>query len=120
MPRNANITKAHRRRFDIITREIGCICCRLKFGYYVEADANHLLEGYRLGHEYSTPECPWHHSGKCLTGTDARAMRKAFGASRKLHKKAFRIEFGTDQFLLDLTNCYVSAFEAKIIGGGTA
>jgi len=114
------ITKAQQRRFDIITREVGCICCRIKFGYYVEAQANHLLNGYRLGHEYSTPECPWHHQGICLTGTDARAMRKAFGPSRKLNKKAFRKEYGSDEYLLTLTNLYVDAFEAKIVGGASA
>ncbi len=112
------ITKAHQRRFDIITREVGCICCRMKFGCYVEAQANHLLSGYRLGHEHSTPECPWHHQGICFVGTDAKAMRRAFGPSRRLHKKAFRRDFGSDQNLLALTNDYVRAFEAKIVGGG--
>ena len=45
-------------------------------------------------------------------------MRRTFGPSRRLHKKAFRKEFGSDQNLLALTNDYVRAFEAKIVGGG--
>ncbi len=90
----------------------------MKFGHYVPAEANHLLNGYRLGHDYVTPECQWHHVGKTAVGIDARAMRRTFGPSRKLHKKAFRKEFGSDQSLLALTNEYVAAFESKIVGGG--
>lgn len=111
-------TKAEHRRFDIITREVGCICCRMKFGRYLPAQANHLLNGCRIGHSNVTPECPWHHMGECFVGTDARAMRKAFGPSRKLHKKAFAKQFGSDAELLSLTNKYVAAFEAQTIGGG--
>ncbi len=109
-------TKAEQRRFDIITREVGCICCRMKFARYIAAQANHLLKGYRIGHSDVTAECPWHHMGECLTGTNARAMRKAFGPSRKLHKKAFRKQFGSDAELLSLMNKYVAAFEARTIG----
>lgn len=57
--------------------------------------------------------------GECLTGIDARTMRKTFGPSRKLHKKAFHRRFGTDEFLLAQTNKHIDAFEASIIGGGT-
>jgi len=34
-----------------------------------------------------------------------------------LHKRAFRKEFGTDAFLMELTNKYVAGFELQIIGG---
>jgi hypothetical protein len=90
----------------------------MKFGRYLPAQANHLLNGCRIGHSNVTPECPWHHMGECFVGTDARAMRKAFGPSRKLHKKAFAKQFGSDAELLSLTNKYVAAFEAQTIGGG--
>jgi len=113
-----NISDSQRRRMEIITREVGCICCRVKFGHYVEAQANHLLNGYRLGHDYVTPECVWHHTGETPPGIDRASMRRTFGPSRKLHKKAFRKEFGSDQSLLALTNEYVAAFEASVIGGG--
>lgn len=115
---NKNITDAQRRRMDIITREVGCIPCRMQFGRYIEAECNHLLEGYRLGHDSTVPECQWHHQGIALIGIDSRAMRHCFGPSRKLHKKAFRKRYGTDAQLLALTNEYVEAFERKIIGGG--
>lgn len=116
--RNKNITDAQRRRLDIITKEVGCILCRMEHGQYVPAQANHLLNGYRIGHDDVTPECPWHHMGECFTGIDARAMKKKFGPSRKLHKKQFRKHYGSDRALLQLTNEYVAAFEAKTIGGG--
>lgn len=113
-----NITDAQRRRMDIITREVGCIPCRMEFARFIPAEANHLLNGYRIGHDACVPECEWHHRGICLTGTDSRAMRRTFGPSRKLHRKAFRKRYGTDATLLALTNEYVAAFERKIIGGG--
>lgn len=114
-------TKAERRRMDIITREIGCIPCRLWHGRFVQAECNHLLNGnggYRLGHGDTVPECTWHHRGECLIGIDARAMRRTFGPSRKLHKRKFRESFGSDQLLLQITNEYVRQFEAQTIGGG--
>ncbi len=113
-----NITDQQRRRMVIITREVGCIPCRMQFGRYIEAECNHLLNGYRLGHDSSVPECQWHHRGICLTGIGARAMRKTFGPSRALHKKMFRKLYGTDANLLALTNEYVAAFEQSIVGGG--
>lgn len=113
-----NITAAQRRRFEIITREVGCICCRMRFGKYVPAQANHLLNGYRIGHDDVTPECAWHHMGETMIGVDARTMRKQFGPSRKLNKKAFRKQFGSDEWLLWITNEHVRQFESNIIGGG--
>lgn len=115
---NKNITNAQKRRMDIITKEVGCICCRIELGLFVPAQANHLLNGYRVGHDAVVPECPWHHMGECLTGTDARAMRKTFGPSRRLHKKSFTKRFGSDKHLLIITNKLVAHFEAAIVGGG--
>ncbi len=113
-----NITKAQRRRFDIITREVGCIPCRLKHGHFRPAETNHLLKGYRIGHDATVPECPWHHRGIPDEGIDSRAMLATFGPSRALHGKAFREEFGDDEYLLTVTNTYVSEFERNTIGGG--
>jgi len=117
--RPKNATKAEKRRFDIITREVGCVPCRMLFCRYMPADANHLLNGYRIGHSDTVPECLWHHRGEHLVGTNARVMKKTFGPSRKLHKKQFRKIFGTDDELLAITNSYVQAFELQTIGGGT-
>jgi len=118
MANKKNITAAQQRRFDIITREVGCICCRIRHGVFVEAQANHLLMGYRLGHDETTPECPWHHMGECLTGVSKQRMRSAFGPSRKLHKKSFHKTFGSDKYLLEQTNNYVAKFEQTIVGKG--
>ena len=92
----------------------------MEFARYIPADANHLLNGYRIGHEATVPECLWHHRGECLTGTTKRQMRKTFGPSRKLNKKQFHRHYGSDKLLLKLTDDYVKAFEAKVIGGGHA
>jgi len=86
----------------------------MKFGKYMPAQANHLLCGNRIGHSDVTPECPWHHMGERLIGTTPRQMRNTFGPSRKLHKKAFRKQFGSDAELLSLTDRYVAAFETSI------
>ena len=111
-----NITADQQRRFDIITREIGCICCRIEHGIFVAAQANHLLNGYRRGHDDTTPECPWHHVGECLVGVSKQRMRRIFGPSRKLHKKMFRKIYGSDDALLFKTNLLVEQFEQKIVG----
>lgn len=116
---NKNATQAEKRRIEIMTREVGCIPCRMEHGKYVEAQCNHLLNGYRIGHDATVPECPWHHMGECLTGISARAMKKTFGPSRKLHKKLFAKHYGGDRTLLRWTNDYVASFEARTIGGGT-
>jgi hypothetical protein len=116
MAKKKNITPAQKRRFDIITREVGCICCRIQLGVFVEAQANHLLNGYRLGHDDVTPECPWHHVGECLVGVSKQRMQRCFGPSRRLHKKAFRKTFGSDKYLLELTNRRVVKFEQTVVG----
>lgn len=85
-------------------------------GVFVEAQANHLLNGYRLGHDDTTPECPWHHVGECLIGVSAKRMRRCYGPSRKLHKKAFAKFFGSDKNLLEQTNLRVAAFERNVVG----
>ncbi len=119
MGRNKNMTAAQKRRMDIITREVGCIPCRMEHGKYVQAQANHLLDGqggYRIGHDAVVPECPWHHMGETLIGIDARTMRKTFGPSRKLNKKQFARHYGGDRVLLRWTNDYVASFEASTVG----
>ena len=116
LARNKNITKAQQRRMDIITREVGCICCRITNGVFVQAQANHLLAGYRRGHDDVTPECPWHHTGECLVGVSKQRMRRCFGPSRKLHKKTFHKVYGSDDDLLVKTNLLVEHFEQKIVG----
>ena len=116
MPKKKNITAPQQRRFDIITREVGCICCRIQLGVFVEAQANHLLKGYRLGHDDVTPECPWHHVGECLIGVSKQRMRRCFGPSRKLHKKSFHSFYGSDKQLLEQTNKCVADFENSVVG----
>ena len=118
MAKPKQATKAEKRRMDIITREVGCIPCRHQFARYCPAECNHLLNGYRIGHAATVPECTWHHRGECLIGINAWTMRKTFGPSRKLHRKAFHKRYGSDEELLELTNDYVRAFEICTIGGG--
>lgn len=116
--RSKNITRAQARRFEIITREIGCVCCRQYTGKYRPAEANHLLRGYRLGHDHVTPECEWHHRGIPPNGCEVHVARHTLGPSRALDGKHFREVFGTDAELLAYTNELVEEFEAKIVGGG--
>lgn len=116
--RNKSITDRQRRRMDIITREIGCVPCRIKHGEYRPAECNHLLSGsggYRKGHEFTVPECEWHHRGLPISGVTEDTMFRLLGPSRALHKKQFLEAFGSDDRLLEITEKQIDAFEAKMV-----
>jgi hypothetical protein len=93
--KNKRITAAHRRRFDIIKFEIGCL---IHFG--TPAQAHHLLSGSnRISHDHTIPLCPM-----CHGLIHAR-------------KKWFAEKYGDDEFLLKLTNKQVEDFEGNTVNG---
>lgn len=88
-------TRAEKRRFIIMSQEIGCIN---HLG--TPSQIHHLLAGgNRIGHSATIPLCPFCHA-------DAHSS-----------KKWFRDKFGTDAALLSRTNRLVADFEKNTTGG---
>lgn len=94
-------TKADDERIDILTREIGCLCCILKgFDRYQPSEYHHIVEGYkRLGHDYGLPLCPWHHRGIVPDGHSKQTVMGRLGMSLALSKREFKADFGNEHQL---------------------
>lgn len=108
MPRQQINTK-HQRRF-VLMQEVGCVPCiiegelRGKHRRGEPGDVNHLIYGYRRGHDFTVCECPWHHRGILKANLDALAMEVLFGPSRALNKRRFHARYGDDDTLLKRQN----------------
>jgi AraC-like DNA-binding protein len=88
-----------------LLKQFGCIACRHRglSGHSVEI--HHLVEGYRLGHEYTIPLCIWHHRGERENlNVPMAKMREFFGPSLAREKKQFVREFGSERELLEGVN----------------
>jgi len=100
-------TKAEKRRFEIISRDVGCIACYQLSGIMgTPGDCHHLLSpdtGRRISHLHTIGLCKAHHDKGPLS------IHKA--------KFNFRRKFGSDKFLLEQTNDLVAVFESTVIGG---
>jgi len=93
------MTKAERRRFEILKTQIGCIAC----GNPVICNAHHLLSGgRRRGHMETIPLCQ-----PCHVGDELSIHRT---------KRKFCEIYGTDDELLERTNALIGQFEASIVG----
>lgn len=91
-------TKAHEARIDRLQR-IGCICCR-KIGIKSQIDVHHIVEGYRLGDEFTLPLCPYHHRGDPPDGMSSKEARAYYGPSLRLEKRNFKAKWGSERMLL--------------------
>jgi len=101
-------TKAEKRRFQIISRDVGCIACYdLSDGILgTPGDVHHLLSpdtGNRISHSHTIALCKAHHNKGPLSTHKA--------------KFKFRERFGSDEYLLALTNSLAAEFESTIVGG---
>ena len=90
-------TKADKKRYRQLA-ELGCICCR-KLGYQNAGEIHHLVEGYRLGNEFTICLCSWHHRGQPIT-TYKGVTAIVLGPNLRDNKKAFIKLFGTERELL--------------------
>lgn len=97
-------TKAQRQRIEEV-KSMGCIACWMGSGALVAAEYHHIVSGYRMGHDYGIPLCPWHHRGQPLS-VDQRPSecRELMGPSLALQKRAFVEEYGTELELLSEVN----------------
>jgi hypothetical protein len=109
-------TKADRMRYDCF-RHIGCIVSRLYLDRYELYDVHHLVEGYRLGNQYTIPLNPWFHRGVTVDNCSQADMERIYGPSLAKNKRAFVDTFGTERQLLEKVNAMVdSIMEAKTLG----
>jgi hypothetical protein len=97
-------TKAQKRRWRIIKEELGCIACWIEHNKYVPACIHHLLDtGSRRGHDFTI--------GLCEQGADHHQGNDGIHRA----KKAFRLKYGSDDELLDLTNTLVEIYEGNTV-----
>ena len=95
-------TKAQQRRFQDL-QELGCITCRLSGRGYRAPQIHHLVEGYRLGHDYTIPLCAWCHQGLPDGNLAPSRMEYEIGPSLARNKREFTARYGTERELLEKT-----------------
>jgi hypothetical protein len=96
-------SKADLARYDRLQR-IGCVVAR-KLGLgWMAPDIHHIVQGYRLGNQYTIPLNPWSHRGVLPDGMTAKQAYELLGPSLALQKKAFFERFGTERELLAEVN----------------
>jgi len=100
------VNKADKARFEKL-REIGCITCRPNG--YREPAVHHLVEGNRLGPQFTIPLCPWCHQGIAPTGTTYREALSLIGPHFHGQKSAFVSKYGSERSLLALVDDILEA-----------
>ena len=91
-------------------RQMPCIACTLRGREQnTVTEAHHLNIGgkhgqKRRGDRYTIPLCKWHHQGHVRFGWSKHQMAMKYGPSYALRSRAFREEFGPDDFLLAETD----------------
>ena len=111
-------TKGEKARMDRIAmmRCVACwdtgLCCGNTEVHHLNmfGKAGHK----RRGHSYTVPLGRWHHQGIPLNGTTTNQMRLFFGPSLKLHSKAFRATYGSDDDLLMKVNAVIDAHKESL------
>ena len=88
-------TKAEKQWMDKIVR-LGCIVCRIQGRGYVPPAVHHITKGSRrIGHMHTLPLCqPGHHMD---------APKESGEISRHPNKARFEAKYGTEEYLLELT-----------------
>lgn len=93
-----------------LIRAMPCIACEIERQTQPNRTTEHHLNlggmagQKRRGDEYSVPLCEWHHQGYPpgdMTASDATFV---YGPSLPRSSKRFRQTYGSDDYLLELTN----------------
>jgi hypothetical protein len=101
-------TAAQIYRFDQLKLH-GCIACK-KDGYpYVPAEMHHLVEGYRLGHDFTIPLCAWHHRQVPDIPVKKPSVAKTdeIRGPSLVSKRRFIDHYGTERQLLEEINIFL-------------
>lgn len=106
-------TKADRLRYDAF-RHFGCIVSHLYFDRFEFYDVHHLVEGYRLGNQFTIPLNPWYHRGLCPDELTMDGALEYYGPSMKLDKESFVKRFGTERYLLGKVNEMVNVIRCGV------
>jgi len=96
-------TVADKHRFTEL-QNLGCIVCGEFHGFYVEPAIHHIVDGYRLGHEYTIPLCAMHHQSIPPFGMSHRQALEKIGPAIHGQKVDFVAAYGTEMELLETTN----------------
>lgn len=112
-----NPTMAQRQRMDAI-RDMGCIVAQALGMGYVPCEVHHLTVGgkhgqKRRGHDFTIGLNPWSHRGEAFGGMSADTCERLFGPSYAKQPRRFRLEIGTDDYLLDLQNTLLEQHKEK-------
>lgn len=115
-------TKAQRRRWGIM-QEIGCIPCILEGDLRGEnrrgtqPDMDHIVEGYRLGHDETYASCPWHHRGvPPIMKAQIFKFTGQLGPSKAVNPSKFHERYGSDYDLLLIQEQEISLYLDNLIG----
>ena len=106
-------TKAESARMDAI-KSGPCLACKQRGLKSAFPDVHHLLSGgIRRGHRYTIGLCPWHHRASSWhEGLTPEYFRRVYGPSLAEGSKPFHLEFGSDQFLLDMQDRLIEGSKA--------
>lgn len=104
--------KADEARMSAIV-EICCIACAIEGRPGVPCQVHHMLNGYRLGHQYSIGLCPWHHEGDTPAGCNGSVelATKRYGPSLERNSRAFHARYGDDDELLIIQDAAIRISE---------
>lgn len=99
-------TKDEEARFAKM-KVLGCVACLLDSLEFegVEPQIHHYLSGNkRIGHMATVPLCYWHHNGIPYDEMPGSWLLANVGPSWHKHRRAFRLRYGSDDELLQMTN----------------
>jgi hypothetical protein len=89
-------------------KELGCIACREQ-GLLRYPEIHHLNDyqhagSARRGDSYTIPLCAWHHRGEAIEHLTTDETEELLGPSLAKAPNRFRVFFGSDNVLLEITN----------------
>lgn len=94
--------KADKKRFQNLI-DLGCIVCRVYLQVHTPPEIHHIFGKTRLGaHQQTIPLCFRHHQ----EGSDCKEY-----VSRHPHKARFEERYGTEEYLLEITNMILAEIE---------
>lgn len=105
-PRSQKATKDEQARYDSL-KELPCIACHILGAEVMcgKHEIQHLTSGgRRIGNDKTIPLGAYHHRGIILNEWTGKEMLDYFGPSFGKSRKAFEAKFGSEEYLLELTN----------------
>lgn len=110
--RSTPASKPEKERMSLIKREAWCIPCILnRTPNRNSTTIQHVVEGYRLGHEHSYGSCAWHHLGITdIPGWDRQDHLKYFGPSLAHGSREFKTVWAPERDLVKLQDYLIDLY----------